>query len=334
MAVKAKNSHLGIYIPHTAATDLTGGTPFDLGNGLCGLPPTDIASGDTDSVQVQNIIEADHVAVVGAINDAVWWDSDGDPYNGTAGTGAATTVQADGDFKMGSLSEAATATDATCKIWLNRVSSNEIEISNSTAVTGERGIYVNNEYTNAAGGVHKGIQVDVAYNPATAGYGTTIGLAGKVTLTTGKTWSGGQALLFGVQGQLNLTGTVNHAQALFAAVRGVLTETATFVCTAFEFIDGMYIDSLLTTDISGAGIANLLHLANHGNGTTRSTIDNAIYIRGIAVTNLFNFKVADQASGFVSSAGGKFHGGTMKQLSVLIDEVQYYMLASTAPTSS
>ena len=51
----------------------------------------------------------------------MWWDADGDPVGGTAGTGAATATPqaADNGFYLGSCRAASVATDTTVVVELN-----------------------------------------------------------------------------------------------------------------------------------------------------------------------------------------------------------------------
>ncbi|MEG6505868.1 DUF2190 family protein [Nitratidesulfovibrio sp. 1201_IL3209] len=67
---------------------------------LVGVALVDIAVGETGSVAIAEVFEVPKAS--GAISQgaAVYWDADGNPVDGTAGTGAATTT-ADGNTLAG-----------------------------------------------------------------------------------------------------------------------------------------------------------------------------------------------------------------------------------------
>lgn len=65
----------------------------------------DLAAGVKGAAQVTGLVKVRAAAVFGNDGDVVWWDEDGDPVDGdgVAGSGALTTIAADGDFVVGSL---------------------------------------------------------------------------------------------------------------------------------------------------------------------------------------------------------------------------------------
>lgn len=67
-------------------------------NGLVGVVPTDLAADELGAVETFGVWS--FVKATGAVNvgNAVYWDEDGDPVNGTAGTGAITTTSAGNHF--------------------------------------------------------------------------------------------------------------------------------------------------------------------------------------------------------------------------------------------
>lgn len=203
--------------------------------------------------------------------------------------------------------------------------------SGSFAASGGNSIKIDNTFTLATAGVHKAIQSDVTYTPATSGFGTSIGVAGKVSING--TFTGGQGFGWGIQGNINFTtdATINNSSSIFAALRGVITASGSPTFTAGD-VCGLYVDNLVTNEMAASsGDISFLRLANHGNGSSRSTIDQAIYIYGVKVTNLFEFNSAIGGGGFVSAFGGTAHGGTIKKVAITIDGSAYFLLASTAP---
>lgn len=104
----------------TAGSAITAGVPQKIGGGLVGIPANDIASGDVDELDITGRFRAHGVASEAwAVGEQVGYDADGDPLNGTAGSGAYTTNEANWDFPVGSCVEAKGATDEMGVILLN-----------------------------------------------------------------------------------------------------------------------------------------------------------------------------------------------------------------------
>ena len=97
---------------YTPGSAVTAGTPLDIG-GKASVPANDIAANVKDAVQVEGLFKVVQAAEIIAIGADVWWDADGDPVGGTAGTGAATaTAQAAADgFLLGACRAASVAAD-------------------------------------------------------------------------------------------------------------------------------------------------------------------------------------------------------------------------------
>lgn len=105
---------------YTPGSDITAGTPVQLTTGLVGVPANDIASGETDEVDITGRFRAWGIAAEAwAVGDQIGWDADGDPYNGTAGDGAFTNVEANWDFPVGTCVEAKASTTEMGVILLN-----------------------------------------------------------------------------------------------------------------------------------------------------------------------------------------------------------------------
>ncbi|OQA02206.1 MAG: hypothetical protein BWY71_00088 [Planctomycetes bacterium ADurb.Bin412] len=120
-AVQAMNYQEGNYIDYTnTGNAITGGTPTLIGGDIVGIPQGDIAATTgTGAMQIKGIAAIVAAVAVGNIGDPVWWDSDGDPYGGKTGTGAATTLGYSGDFFLGYLTKAKGATDKYAYVMLN-----------------------------------------------------------------------------------------------------------------------------------------------------------------------------------------------------------------------
>lgn len=109
----------GRTIDYTPGSDIDAGEVVKIGDSLAGFATRPIDSGDLGALMVEGV--ADVVKKQAAISAGakVFWDADGDPYGGTAGTGCATWVQGDGDVRIGLAIAAAEATDETVRVlWL------------------------------------------------------------------------------------------------------------------------------------------------------------------------------------------------------------------------
>ncbi len=118
MFTETKHYKDGLALDHTPAAALTAGQMLQVA-GMAAIAITDIAASILGAVQITGLIKAAAAAVVGNAGDVVWWDEDGDPVGGTAGSGAATTIAANGDFAIGSLGAALAAADGEAITRLN-----------------------------------------------------------------------------------------------------------------------------------------------------------------------------------------------------------------------
>lgn len=134
-------------------------------------------------------------------------------------------------------------------------------------VSGGEPLAVDSIFTLATSGVHKAVQGICTYSPATSGYATSIGVAGKVTLTAAKSFTGGIGYMWGVQGQMDFGAScvINNASSIFAALRGVITGT-TPVDTECQGVSCLYLDNLCTSDLNGfsTGKSSFIHAHNAG----------------------------------------------------------------------
>jgi predicted RecA/RadA family phage recombinase len=120
MFTEAQNHAEGLTINHTPSSALSAGQMLKVG-GRAAFACEDIAASAEGAVQVQGLAKIAAGAVIGNVGDNVWWDDDGSPYGGVAGSGCATTNAAVGDFWIGILAKALTATDGEAIVALNEV---------------------------------------------------------------------------------------------------------------------------------------------------------------------------------------------------------------------
>lgn len=205
-----------------------------------------------------------------------------------------------------------------------------IEIAVTSTGSGAHGLKVDNVFTFTTSGVHKGLNITVTYTPSTTGYATTIGIAGKASIAAAKQLTGGTGYIWGIQGQMDFgtSAVINNASSVVAALRGVLTGT-TPVFTDAEGVSNLYLDNLISTDITGmsAGYGSFIFIQNSG-----ADVDTAIRVYGPQVTNLFvleNCNVAGGNPGGAMISPTATTSGTSKKIQIIIDTVTYYLNAYT-----
>lgn len=103
----------------TAGSAITAGVPQQVALGLVGIPARDIANGALDELDITGRFNVAKVNEAWSVGDNIGWDADGDPYNGTSGSGAYTKDESAWDFPVGSCVKAAAATDEQGLLLLN-----------------------------------------------------------------------------------------------------------------------------------------------------------------------------------------------------------------------
>lgn len=118
---KARIIHPGRAIDYTPGSAVAAGEVV-VDGALVGVAPVAIAAGQLGSLEVGAVV--DFVKANGAITRgaAVYWDADGNPQGGTAGTGAATTT-ASGNTFIGYPIAAAAETAEVVRLQMGFVSS-------------------------------------------------------------------------------------------------------------------------------------------------------------------------------------------------------------------
>lgn len=115
----AKNFiHEGRVIPFTAGADTVSGQVVAVGS-LVGVSLTDVANGASGQLAVDGVFEVPAAAAEITVGAAVYWDADGDPYGGTADSGAATATDTDNTL-MGHAIAAKAANVGTVRVKLGR----------------------------------------------------------------------------------------------------------------------------------------------------------------------------------------------------------------------
>jgi hypothetical protein len=120
-APKARIHQQGEILDYTASADKLGGAVVKVDDGRCGVLVGDVANGAQTGALVEGIVKVEKKQEAFAAGADVWFDADGNPYLGTATTGAATGTpcSATGDVYMGKTVSAAGANDRHCYVALN-----------------------------------------------------------------------------------------------------------------------------------------------------------------------------------------------------------------------
>ncbi|MBE3133664.1 MAG: DUF2190 family protein [Acidobacteria bacterium] len=142
----------GISIDHTPASAVSAGNIIQVSS-LCAFSPVDIAASALGAVAVSGVLRAPYVGtLVGSVGDNVWWDANGTPYGGAA-DGACTLDASAGDWWVGTLLAATTATGATCDVALNKVNPELPAWQGKTHITSAVGLSLS-AATHSGGVVH------------------------------------------------------------------------------------------------------------------------------------------------------------------------------------
>lgn len=104
-------------IDYTPVSAVTAGDVVVLGGRLVGVAKVDIAASELGALAVEGVYDGAKDSSTFAIGDAVYWDADGNPVGGTAGTGAFTTT-ATGNIYAGIAIAAAATGVATVRFTL------------------------------------------------------------------------------------------------------------------------------------------------------------------------------------------------------------------------
>ena len=118
---QARFVHDGSSVDYTPGSALTAGDVVVQGT-LVGIAKVDVAAGALGALAVLGVFDVAKAAVAFTPGAAVYWDADGNPVGGTAGTGAATTVRTGNTF-MGFALAAANEAATTARTALRSVES-------------------------------------------------------------------------------------------------------------------------------------------------------------------------------------------------------------------
>lgn len=180
MTMKAIYRKEGNSVDYTPVSAVAAGDPVVIGTGVF-ISTQDIAASTKGALASSGVFDVKKKAATAiAVGDTVYWDADGDPVEGTAGTGAATTT-ASSAVLMGKCVEVAAASgDERVRV---RISN--IEVSNAVAsavtadsITGGDSALTISGLAGSAGSAGGSV-------PTVGGAGDTNGAGGAVSNTGG-----------------------------------------------------------------------------------------------------------------------------------------------------
>ena len=114
---KARLVQRGEAVDYTPGSAVTAGDVIVQG-ALVGVPANDIAANALGALAITGVFDVQKAQeAFASVGARVYWDADGNPYGGTAGTGAATATPTSNAF-MGFVVKTALANDATVRVLL------------------------------------------------------------------------------------------------------------------------------------------------------------------------------------------------------------------------
>jgi predicted RecA/RadA family phage recombinase len=104
-------------IEHTPSAAVSAGDILNI-EGLAAVADRDIAASATGSARIRGRFRVAKKEEAMSRGQDVFWDDDGDPYNGTSGDGCATIADS-GNIRLGRIAADAASTDETVEIDIN-----------------------------------------------------------------------------------------------------------------------------------------------------------------------------------------------------------------------
>ena len=201
----------------------------------------------------------------------------------------------------------------------------------TTATTAMSAVKVQSAFS-ATTGYHVGAWFVGNYTGAGAAGGSVYALRGHAAVTGTQTTVGAEAFIVGVHGRCAVTGTAYNSSAVYAGVLAQMLGGGTW--TAANKVYALWVDNQLATNPTSGTVAMVGIRQNNNSGT--AVVDHVFDIYGANIANFINFDSCI-SSGFVSSGSvgsTAIHKTACKTIKILIDGVDYYLIASTVVESS
>lgn len=111
---------LGDTIDYDPGSAVLAGTVYVIGTTIVTIVPRDISATEKGATATRGVFNVPKDTSDVSAGDALYWDADGDPYGGTAGSGAFTKT-ASGNVFAGVALEAAGTTTGDCDMYLRSI---------------------------------------------------------------------------------------------------------------------------------------------------------------------------------------------------------------------
>jgi len=213
---QARFIHTGNAIDYTPGSAVTAGDVIVLGNTIA-IAKLDIVANVLGALATRGVFGG--VKATGAINlgDAVYWDADGDPVGGAAGSGAFTTTVA-GNIYAGRAVAAALEADEVVRFELRETDILNAGLSNAIADPGDAGA-IDVSRSGTCPLVTAGAETRTLAIPSFAGQQISLGLKTDggdcvVTAASGVNVAGNNTLTFDTAGEHILLAAIEVGAAL------------------------------------------------------------------------------------------------------------------------
>jgi predicted RecA/RadA family phage recombinase len=304
-------------IDYTPGSAVTAGAVVLIGT-IVTVAPNDIAANALGSLHTQGIYKFPKTTDIVTAGDAMYWDVDGDPYGGTAGSGGADTDASKGNL-IGWATADAGATDTYVYVELNSskrvatiggsVTAADITAEDSSlGVNGiaaaQGGAIVVTGGTSSTAGNAGGAVSLVGGTPGVTGVGgaiaitggvggATSGAGGAITITGGAgtagngaggavTIKGGEPHGSGAQGVVTAQGLITAAGTTGVAITGATTLVLNDSGGIFTVAQSSAYDIDLPSPTVGAGVRFIFQLVSPGaNNVTVTVAGSAATFEGV-----------------------------------------------------
>jgi len=135
---QARFIHTGNAIDYTPASAVGAGDVVVIGSNTIAIAKLDIAANVLGALATRGVFDGAKVTGAISLGDAVYWDADGDPLGGDAGSGAFITTAA-GNVYAGRAVAAALEADTTVRFELRETDSLNAGLANAIADPGDAG---------------------------------------------------------------------------------------------------------------------------------------------------------------------------------------------------
>jgi len=134
----------------------------------------------------------------------------------------------------------------------------------------------------------------------------------------------------GVAGLVKNSGTIYNTGIFLAGMLAQVLQGGTY--TKANHICSLWADNQLRSAAGDVTNHELIYMTNNNSGSGSRVIGQAMFLYGPYVTNFVHFWGCE-TGGMVSNASASaLHGTLSKKIKISINDVTYYLLASTTPT--